>query len=191
MSYCLCDHALSAPIVLLSIYDTSLLVYTGDNTLHHFLIAGGSLTPCGSIGFEGVVGTPSRVRGMSWLIPDSQHRFGDPSNDLNHATIIFLIDGKVVLLRPGKSEADEVKYDLQILADHIEFYWAGRQSDQNKNTLANSLWGWDGKKIWVWLDALRIEDSRLAVDQQESDGYAAVEGNLTIPLSFHPLGELN
>ncbi|EGG05324.1 uncharacterized protein MELLADRAFT_107549 [Melampsora larici-populina 98AG31] len=60
MSYCLCDHALPAPIVLLSIYDTSLLVYTGDNTLHHFLIAGGSLTPCGSIGFEGVVGTPSR-----------------------------------------------------------------------------------------------------------------------------------
>ncbi|KAH9821094.1 RIC1-domain-containing protein [Melampsora americana] len=190
MSHCLCDHTLPAPIVLLSIYDTSLLVYTGDNTLHHFLIASDGLTPCGSIGFEGVVGTPSRVRGMSWLIPNSQHRFGDPSNDLNHATIIFLIDGKVVLLRPGKSEADEVKYDLQILADRIEFYWAGRQSDQNKNTLANSLWGWDGSKIWVWLDALRIEDSQLTVDQQDGDGYAAVEGNLTIPLSFHPLAVL-
>lgn len=189
MAYCLVDHPLSAPIILLSIYDSSLLVYTGDNTLHHFLVSEDNLIPCGSIGFEGVVGTPTRVRGMSWLIPDSQHRFGDPSKDLNYATIIFLIDGKVVLLRPRKSERDEVKYDLQILADHIEFYWAGSQSDQGRRgTLENSLWGWDGKKIWVWLDALTIEEGELIMEEEDDGhGYAVVEGTLTIPLSFHPL----
>ncbi|KAG0145186.1 hypothetical protein CROQUDRAFT_658980 [Cronartium quercuum f. sp. fusiforme G11] len=191
LAFCLCEHTLPASIVLISIYDTSLLVYTGDNTLHHFLIANESLRVCGSIGFEGVVGTPSRVRGMSWLIPESQHRYGEPSADLNYATIIFLIDGKVVLLRPRKSEVDEVKYELQILADHIEFYWAGRQLAQSRGTLMNSLWGWDGKQIWVWLDALTIEEGLLTLDEQDqSKGYAVVQGTLTIPLTFHPLSVL-
>lgn len=31
--------------------------------------------------------------------------FGDPADDLNVATIIFLIDGKLVLLRPRKVQS--------------------------------------------------------------------------------------
>lgn len=72
------EEAFAAPIVLLSIYDSSLLVYTSDNTLTHFLITTtpngrAALRLCGSIGFEGVIRDPLRVRGMSWLLPPTQH----------------------------------------------------------------------------------------------------------------------
>lgn len=101
------DHAsilyteqLPSAVVLTSLFDNSLLVYTADNTLHHFLIAileqEIRLTLCGSITFEGVVGEPARVRGMSWLVPHSQQRLGDPMDDLIVATIIFLIDGSTL-----------------------------------------------------------------------------------------------
>lgn len=69
---------LPSEVILTSLFDNSLLVYTADNTLYHFLIAITTheikLTLCGSIAFDGVVGEPARVRGMSWLIPHSQQR---------------------------------------------------------------------------------------------------------------------
>lgn len=67
-----------APIVLLSLVDNSLLVYTADNTLFHYLIIPTQdtikLHLCGSLSFDGVVAVPSVVRGMSWMIPPGQKR---------------------------------------------------------------------------------------------------------------------
>ncbi|KAM0751704.1 RIC1-domain-containing protein, partial [Meredithblackwellia eburnea MCA 4105] len=174
--------------LLLSVFDSSLLVYTADNTFHHFLIrqtkSGARLRACGSIGFEGVVADPTKVRGMSWLVPKSQQRFGDPADDLNVATIIFLINGKLVLLRPRRSAHEEVKYDLQILADRIEFYWTHLSGI---GTLENSLWGWDGTQIRVWLDALTIE--RVKVDEKR-DAYESVTESVGIHVDFYPLAVL-
>ncbi|POW00251.1 hypothetical protein PSHT_13140 [Puccinia striiformis] len=165
-----------------------------ENTLVTGVEEGQTLIPCGSIGFEGVVGNPLRVRGMSWLIPDTQHCFGEPEHDLDHATIILLIGGKVVLLRPQRSERAEVKYDMQILADHVEFYWAGRQfnDDNESGLLENSLWAWDGKRISVWLDALAIDEKDLSGEENviSTSSSQAVENRLTIPLNFHPLSVL-
>lgn len=71
--------ALDSKPLIMAVFDSSLLVYTADNTFHHFLIkqtAAGvtRLKICGSIGFEGVLVDPSSVRGMSWLVPKSQQR---------------------------------------------------------------------------------------------------------------------
>ncbi|GAA6008268.1 RIC1 family protein [Rhodotorula paludigena] len=178
----------SEPLVL-SVFDSSLLVYTADNTFHHFLIrhVRGStprLRVCGSIGFEGVVADPRKVRGLSWLVPKSQQRFGDPADDLNVATIIFLISGRLVLLRPRRAAHEEVKYDLQILADRVEFYWTHLSGI---GTLENSLWAWDGRRIRVWLDALTIEKVR--VDARR-DAYETVRESVAIPLDFYPLAVL-
>jgi hypothetical protein len=78
LAYCLYQETFAAPIVLIAVFDSSLLVYTADNTFYHFLIVsfkeGTKLRMCGSIGFEGVVHDPFRVRGMSWLVPKSQQR---------------------------------------------------------------------------------------------------------------------
>ncbi|GAA6042843.1 hypothetical protein JCM8097_004456 [Rhodosporidiobolus ruineniae] len=184
-------YPLESEPLLLSVFDSSLLLYTADNTFHHFLIrpsraagAGPRLRECGSIGFEGVVQDPRKVRGLSWLIPKSQQRFGDPADDLNVATIIFLISGRLVLLRPRRAATNEVKYDLQILADRVEFYWTHLSGI---GTLENSLWAWDGSKVRIWLDALTIEKVR--VDARR-DAYETVKESVAIPLDFYPLAVL-
>jgi len=69
---------LTSPVIILSLVDNSLLVYTADNTLHHYLIVPTedaiTLHLCGSIAFSGIINAPSAVRMLSWMIPASQKR---------------------------------------------------------------------------------------------------------------------
>ncbi|KAG9018003.1 hypothetical protein FRB90_012671 [Tulasnella sp. 427] len=106
-------------VLLLSLVDNSLLVYTADNTLYHYLAG-----------------------------------------------------------------AHEVKYDMQILADRIEFCWIHLSGI---GTLENSLWGYDGKGIRVWLDALTIEGGAV---NQTREIYDSVKESVFIPLDFYPLSVL-
>jgi hypothetical protein len=65
-------------VIILSLIDNSLLVYTADNTLFHYLIVPTSdtikLHLCGSITFDGIIAAPSAVRLLSWMIPAAQKR---------------------------------------------------------------------------------------------------------------------
>ena len=69
---------LAAPVIILSIVDNSLLVYTADNTLLHYLIVPTTdsikLHLCGSISFTGIIAAPKAVRMLSWMIPGAQKR---------------------------------------------------------------------------------------------------------------------
>jgi hypothetical protein len=65
-----------APIVLVTPSgEDSLLVYTYDNLLYHFIFASVSgsvgLVQVGQIAFHGIVRSPARVRGLSWILPES------------------------------------------------------------------------------------------------------------------------
>ena len=93
--------------------------------------------------------------------------------------MLQLIPGLLVY----QSGTQEVKYDMQILADRIEFCWIHLRGI---GTLENSLWGYDGRGIRLWLDALTIE--AVAVDPQ-SDTYESVQESVNIPLNFYPLCE--
>jgi len=174
---------LQSPVVTLSLVDNSLLVYTADNTLSHYLIVPTTETIqllfCGSISFSGIIITPSVIRGLSWMIPNAQKQLGDPMEDLAVATVLMMVGGKLVLLRPRKSGRQEVKYDMQILADRIEFCWIHLRGI---GTLENSLWGYDGRGIKVWLNALNLEAPADSSEQIES-----VQETLNIPLDFYPL----
>ncbi|KAK7058364.1 WD40 repeat protein [Paramarasmius palmivorus] len=175
---------LSAPVVILSLVDNSLLVYTADNMLHHYLIVPTAETIklhlCGTISFQGIIAVPSAVRMLSWMIPTAQKHLGDPVDDLTVATVLMVVGGQLVLLRPRKSAEQEVKYDMQIFADHIEFCWIHLRGIR---ALENSLWAFDGKGIRVWLNALSIEHS--------SNGHhESVKESVTIPVDFYPLSVL-
>ncbi|KAJ3945574.1 WD40 repeat protein [Colletotrichum fioriniae] len=92
---------LPAPAVLVTTSgEDSLLVYTYDNLLYHFIFAptNGSirLVQLGQIAFHGIVRSPARVRGLSWILPDSQLVDGDPSQDVAVASVLFLVDAKLV-----------------------------------------------------------------------------------------------
>ncbi|CCO26160.1 Protein RIC1 homolog [Rhizoctonia solani AG-1 IB] len=112
---------------------------------------------------------------------------GDPVNDLTIATVLLLVGGRLVLLKPRKTGSEEVRYDMQILADRIEFCWIHLEGI---GTLENSLWGYDGRGIRLWLDALTLEDpaSNNPVDGAQSS--ESVQESVNIPLSFYPLSVL-
>ncbi|KAI0080014.1 RIC1-domain-containing protein [Panus rudis PR-1116 ss-1] len=180
-------EVLSSPVVILSLVDNSLLVYTADNTLHHYLIIPTAdtirLHLCGSISFDGVIAAPTAVRVLSWMIPAAQKQIGDPTDDLAVATVLMIVGGKLVLLRPRKSGEQELKYDMQILADRIEFCWIHLRGI---GTLENSLWGYDGQTIRVWLNALAIESTA----RTEADEFEDVKESVKINLDFYPLSVL-
>ncbi|KAI0670204.1 RIC1-domain-containing protein [Trametes maxima] len=180
-----------SPVVILSLVDNSLLVYTADNTLYHYLIIPTAdtikLHLCGSITFGGVIAVPSAVRALSWMIPSAQKQLGDPADDLAVATVLMIVGGKLVLLRPRKSEEGEVKYDMQILADRIEFCWIHLRGI---GTLENSLWGYDGQGIRVWLNALAIESTPPPENGEGSVILDNVKESVNIPLDFYPLSVL-
>ena len=73
---------------------------------------------------------------------------------------------------------------MQILADRIEFCWIHLRG---VGALENSLWGYDGRGIRVWLDALTTE--AVAIDVKR-DAYERVNESVNIPLDFYPLCQL-
>ena len=75
--------------------------------------------------------------------------------------------------------SDEVKYDMQVLADRIEFCWIHLRG---VGALENSLWAYDAQGIRVWLNALSIESSN-PPDPDIKD----VKESVKIPLDFYPL----
>ena len=74
---------------------------------------------------------------------------------------------------------------MQIFADRIEFCWIHLRGI---GALENSLWGYDGQGIRVWLNALAIE----SLPPQTEDGSVVldhVKESVNIPLDFYPLCE--
>lgn len=90
----------------------------------------------------------------------------------------MMVGGKLALLKPQKSGSQEVKYDMQILADRIEFCWIHLRGI---GTLENSLWAYDGRGIRVWLNALNLE-SRVVNYVPNT-----VQESVNIRLDFYPL----
>ena len=66
---------------------------------------------------------------------------------------------------------------MQILHDRIEFCWIHLRGI---GTLENSLWGYDGRSIRVWLNALNIESRTV-------EPHDTVQESVNIPLDFYPL----
>jgi hypothetical protein len=90
------------------------------------------------------------------LQPDLTEELGDPFEDAAVATVVFLLDGKLVLLRPApRSEAPgtDLKYDMKVLADKVEFFilLSNSSDDIGNSTLNGSVWAWDGKSVKVHL----------------------------------------
>jgi hypothetical protein len=70
---------------------------------------------------------------------------------------------------------------MQILADRLEFCWIHLRGI---GALENSLWGYDGTGMRVWLNALAIEATAVEVD---GTGTRDVRASAHIPLDFYPL----
>lgn len=199
------SQQMSAPVVLItSTGEDSLLVYTYDNLLYHYIFASVSgsirLVEVGHIAFHGIVRSPARVRGLSWSLPDHQLLEGDPAQDVAHASVLFLVDGKLVLLRPSVSEGN-LKYDMRVIAHNVEYYISMRDQPvrsfesapqrlgQTVNgigsgNLENSLWMFDGSELKAWPD---MELVFRAISGEMSRELPQL---VSIPVDFYPLSVL-
>lgn len=56
--------------------EDSVLVYTQENILYHYVITASNtavqLVQMGQIGLHGIVRAPARVRAVTWFVPDYQ-----------------------------------------------------------------------------------------------------------------------
>ena len=68
---------------------------------------------------------------------------------------------------------------MQVLANRIEFCWIHLRGI---GSLENSLWGFDGQAMRIWLNAL-------AIDTEPEVGGEDVKESVHIPLDFYPLCE--
>jgi RAB6A-GEF complex partner protein 1 len=193
--------------------EDSLLVYTSENILYHFVISvtsqGMSLAQVGQIAFHGVVRAPTRVRSVSWILPENQLRNGDPSQDVALASVLFLVDDKLVLLQPSRTDDGGLRYDMRVVAQHIEFYILMRDqlffnfatmgdesipptpsSGHGLNGLAHphslrdSLWTFNGSDLRMWSDVRDV--LRMALEGSLTDTVAL----LSVPVDFYPLSIL-
>jgi hypothetical protein len=199
---------LPAPVVLIapSGHD-SLLVYTHDNLLYHYVFAtgGGSvgLVQVGQIAFHGIIRSPARVRGLSWILPDEQMQEGDPSQDVAVATVLFLVDGKLVLLQPSLNDEHKLKYDMRVIAQNVEYYVLMRdqpaslpsqsltnvsshplEGNEVDHGLRDSLWMFDGTDMRVWTDVQDVLRSAPA------DLGCELPSTVAIPVDFYPMSSL-
>jgi WD40 repeat protein len=193
-----------APVVLItSTGEDSLLVYTYDNLLYHYIFASVSgsikLIEVGHIAFHGIVRSPARVRGLSWILPSHQLLEGDPTQDVAHASVLFLVDGKLVLLRPSAHDGN-LKYDMRVIAHNVEYYLSMRDrpytfepspqrlvqagNDAGGDGLEDSLWLFDGNELKAWPD---MEPVMKAISGESSRELPAM---VPVPIDFYPLSVL-
>lgn len=202
---------LSAPAVLIALSGTdSLLVYTYDNTLLHYIIVPSSsaikLVQVGQIGFHGIIRAPPRVRAISWVLPEDQLEHGDPSQDVATASVLFLVDGKLVLLQPSANEHGELKYDMRVVAQNVEYYNLLREqssaltsgaTDASSmelgdisstahlgHSLRDSLWYFDGDSFHVWSeiqDVIACAPAELGRD---------LPPTVRVPVDFYPISPM-
>lgn len=196
-------HQLPAPVVLITTSgEDSLLVYTYDNLLYHFIFTPWSdsirLVQVGQIAFHGIVRSPARVRGLSWILPDSQLSDGDPSQDVAVASVIFLVDGKLVLLSPSMNEEGQLKYDMRVIAQNVEYHASMRdqpllnmtreeEASSLKNgpsALRDSLWVFDGTEVKAWTSIGDI------LSAASSDTGKDLPSPVSVPVDFYPLSIL-
>ncbi|RMZ89368.1 hypothetical protein DV736_g3398, partial [Chaetothyriales sp. CBS 134916] len=194
--------------------DDSLLVYTHENILYHYIIDASEQQPqlvqVGQIALHGVVRAPGRVRSVSWVVAESQLRNGDPSRDVEFASVLFLVDDKLVLLQSSRGREGELKYELRVLAQHVEYYIlmrdqlyfnfnkadelgaptrsAGGMLDRvgrhSQHSLHDSLWIFSGKDLRLWPDVREV------LYQAAEGGMARGPPLVSVPVDFYPLSIL-
>jgi RAB6A-GEF complex partner protein 1 len=206
-------QAMPAPVVLITPSgEDSLLVYTYDNLLYHFVFAPVNssvrLIQVGQIAFHGIVRSPARVRGLSWVLPETQLVDGDPSQDVALASVLFLVDGKLVLLRPSMTDEGQLKYDMRVVSHSVEYHACmrdqpfmaglgdgpgnGRKNSLiegtaagNGQTIQDSLWIFEGNELKMWPD---MESVLSAVSGEAY--HHELPPTVSVPVDFYPLSIL-
>ena len=170
----------------------------------------------GQIGLHGIVRAPARVRAVTWYVPENQLSKltltlslaplmsmavdGDPSQDVAQASVLFLVDAKLVVMQPTEDANGSRKYDMRIIANDVEYFsfthdrspldtqttmnptLADRAGSKHPATLGlfDSLWYFDGQKIHCWPEIQELLKATAA------EGNKELPEPTSIPVDFYP-----
>ena len=119
-----------------------------------------------------------------------------------HASVLFLVDAKLVLLQPSQDDDGALKYDMRIVANDVEYFVFTRdqyipasttenplleesnnnsgESVQAETGLRDSLWYFDGQQVQCWTD---IQD---LLKPPSSEGSRDLQLPISISTDFYP-----
>lgn len=118
--------------------------------------------------------------------------------------MVFLVDGKLVLLQPTTADSGDLKYDMRVIAHNVEYYALMRDqlpktlglegalptstplqegvdrahSDQG---LADSLWIFNGNDMHIWLDVQDVLKSAAIASAK------GLNSSIQVSIDFYPL----
>lgn len=127
---------------------------------------------------------------------------GDPSQDVKYASVIFLVDAKLVLLQPSMNQGN-LKYDMRVIANRVEYFdfmrdraFSSESSSQTPSAspsinisaaefqtnlgLRDSLWYFDGSQVHCWMDTSELLQS------SSSDNGGEIVPTVTVFTDFYP-----
>ena len=128
---------------------------------------------------------------------------GDPSQDVACASVIFLVDAKLVLLQSSSQGDEGLKYDMRIIANNVEYFDLMRdrqslssspsrslpESPSAENALdfthadrglQDSLWYFDGSDTHCWSD---VED---LIQAASTENDRDLPSSVKISTDFYP-----
>lgn len=120
------------------------------------------------------------------------------------ASVLFLVDAKLVLLQPATNHDGELKYDMRVVAHNVEYFALMRDQPSSSSTspnsrqsptsdaqssmegyhehaLRDSLWYFDGTNILVWPDVQDVLNSSVVEHGRE------IPFPIKIPVDFYPV----
>lgn len=130
---------------------------------------------------------------------------GESARDVAVASVFFLVDGKLVLLQPSTSEDGSLKYDMRVVAQHVEYYMLARDASLSDfwnnsdisappvgvedgldlgHSLEDSLWIFDGAEVKVWPNVIDL------LSAASIDANKELHAPVTIAADFYPLSTL-
>ncbi|KTW27018.1 hypothetical protein T552_02511 [Pneumocystis carinii B80] len=176
------------PIYLLTLISENLLLYTGNNLIMQYLIIMNDfkvkLVLVGSIDLKDIVYSPKSLRAFTWCFLSDQMQNGHFINNIHMASIILLVDDKLMFLKPKKNDS-ALKYDIYLLSEKVEYFLF---IDHLSQYLRPSICAFCGTEIKIWMDFSNIIDDN---DNQSSDECVLNLKNdrnlITIPLDFYPV----
>ncbi|KAI8605643.1 RIC1-domain-containing protein [Dissophora ornata] len=164
-------------IAHISVWRSSLLVYTSNNTLYCYSLGSAKrvdLQLVWKTSLQDIVESPTLLKSVSILTAE-----GSDGNDATHITL--LVDGKIYFLRPEFLTDGNVRLSFRQITDKVEYYWITRSAHDANDF---SLWTFNGKTLKMWWNVFGPGGS------ERSLATFAKHNFLEMDIEFYPLAIL-
>ncbi|KAF9197029.1 hypothetical protein BGZ50_002740 [Haplosporangium sp. Z 11] len=161
----------------ISVWRSSLLVYTSNNTLYCYSLGSAKrvdLQLVWKTSLQDIVESPALLKSISILATE-----GSDGTEATHITL--LVDGKIYFLRPEFLTDGNVRLSFRQITDRVEYYWITRSAHDASDF---SLWAFNGKTLKMWWNVFGPGGS------ERSLATFAKHNFLEMDIEFYPLAIL-